>query len=309
MSLTLMPLTLDHCLPWAELLAISFERSADETAQVLSWLHEYYRVTAWGAWDGDRLVAQYASLRRCVRVGAALLDAGMSLNMSVHPDYRGRGLIKQVSQPVYAALSTEGAAFGFGFSNAEGVQVDRHSKGYGYRVVGRLISTVAYLMPRRGVPPLRLTDRLPPGMWDVGESDERITFQMDADTVRHRYARHPFRRYCYGVWEEDGAVLGVVVYRRHRWGAALLAAYGRELPDLLSRWSSALQAEGVRVVRTLTTPNARLRRALAHVSMSAALPYSRSPYYLTVKPLEEGTAYKDALLDFAAWDCTGGDIL
>jgi GNAT superfamily N-acetyltransferase len=303
-----MPLTLDHCLPWAELLAISFGRSADQTAQVLAWLHEVYRVTAWGAWDVDRLVAQYACLRRRVRIGGVVLDAGMSLNMSVHPDYRGRGLIKQVSQPVYAALDAEGAAFGFGFSNAEGVQVDRHSKGYGYQVVGRMVSTVAYLTPRRGVPPLCLSDKLPAGAWDVGDSGG-ISFEMSAESIRHRYARHPFRRYCFGIWEEGSAVLGVVVYRRHRWGAALLAAYGHDLTELLSRWSSALQAEGVRVVQALTTPNARLRQALAKISVSAALPYSRSPYYLTVKPLAAGEAYRGALLDFASWDCIGGDIL
>jgi hypothetical protein len=304
----LMPLTLDHCLPWAELLAISFGRSADQTAQVLTWLHEYYRVTAWGAWDGDRLVAQYACLWRRVLVGATRFDAGMSLNMSVHPDYRGRGLIKQVSQPVYAALQEEGAAFGFGFSNAEGVKVDRHSKGYGYQVVGRMVSTAAYLTPRRA-PPLCLCDDLPAGAWNFDTSSDCLHFDMDAESIYHRYARHPFRRYCYGIWEEGGDVLGVVVYRPlwSKRGVALLAAYGYDLPELLARWSSALRAEGVRVVRALTTPNASLRRALASISVSAALPYTRSPYYLTVKPLDDERS--DLLFDFSAWDCVGGDIL
>jgi len=36
-------------------------------------------------------------------------------------------------------------------------------------------------------------------------------------------------------------------------------------------------------------------------------PISRSPYYLTVKPLCDDTPA--ALFDFAAWDCMGGDIL
>ncbi|MEZ4642293.1 MAG: hypothetical protein R3E31_06070 [Chloroflexota bacterium] len=43
--------------------------------------------------------------------------------MAVRPDYRGRGLlIKQVSQPVYAALAALGGVAGVGFSNAAGVR-------------------------------------------------------------------------------------------------------------------------------------------------------------------------------------------
>jgi hypothetical protein len=41
--------------------------------------------------------------------------------------------------------------------------------------------------------------------------------------------------------------------------------------------------------------------------MELPVPYSRSPYYLTAKPL---TADLPAgFMDFRHWDCVGGDIL
>ncbi|MEZ4646792.1 MAG: GNAT family N-acetyltransferase [Chloroflexota bacterium] len=57
---------------------------------------------AWGAWDGARLAAQYSCLLTSLRLPGTEEPArvGMSINMAVHPDYRGQGLIKQVSQPV-----------------------------------------------------------------------------------------------------------------------------------------------------------------------------------------------------------------
>lgn len=302
----LTPLTLDHCSAWAELLALSFKRTPDEAGQILMWLHDRYRITGWGAWDDDRLVAQYACLRRDVLIDGECVEAGLSLNMSVHPNYRGRGLIKQVAQPVYETLKNEGARFGIGFSNAEGVKVDRHSKSYGYQVVGKLVSTVVYLAPCRRAAPLELSDTLPQTGWDFGGNDGMTRFEASSQTVYHRYASHPFRNYRYGLWQEDDRLQGVVVYRplRDKRGVALLAAYGHDLPELLARWSGAVCAEGVRIVHALTTPNARLRSALGQVGVSITVPISRTPYFLTVKPLEGA-----APLDFARWDCMGGEIL
>lgn len=305
-TVTFAPLTLDHAPAWSELLALSFNRTPEEAAQILNWLHDGYRVTGWGAWDQERLVAQYAVLRRDVLIDGQCVEAGLSLNMSVHPAYRGRGLVKQVSQPVYEALRSEGAAFGVGFSNAEGVKVDRHSKSYGYHVVGKLVSSVVYLASCRRAAALKLTDTLPQTGWDFGATQGMTQFEASAQTVYHRYAQHPFRNYRYGVWQEGKQVQGIVVYRplRDKRGVALLAAYGHDLPELLARWSGAVCAEGVRIVHTLTTPNARLRAALGQVGVGITMPITRSPYFLTVKPLQ-GTPP----LDFARWDCMGGEIL
>jgi GNAT superfamily N-acetyltransferase len=310
----LAPLTINDCTPWAGLLAHAFNRTPEAMEHLLIWLHQGYPVTAWGAWDQDQLVAQYA----CLGVNLQLpnshspVKVGMSLNMCVHPAYRGQGLIKQVAQPVYHAIRAEGAIAGIGFSNAEGVQVDRNSKGYGYQVLGHLPATLGWLKPLKSTPALELLDTLPPDFDLIfNPTTERIQLVNSARTLMHRYACHPFRQYRYALWREAGIIRGLVVYRPVRLrglpGVALLAAYSDDLTELLWRWSNSIRRAGFHLVHLLASPGAVLLTVLQKLAFCVTVP-SRSPCYLTAKPLGDEIAALQ-LLDFARWDCTGGDIL
>ncbi len=291
---------------WADLLAVSFDRNQAQMRKLLAFLGAEQNLLAWGAWDGSRLAAQYSCLLRYLRLPWQSKPSlvGMSINMAVHPDYRGRGLVKKVSQPVYAALRERGGVAGVGFSNAAGVQVDKHSKGYGYHVVGRMVPTLAVIVRPRRVKPLHLTTTLPNlASWQPS-APQRIHFCSTLQTVNGRFAAHPFRQYHFGVCPE----LGVVVYKRiNRWGVSLLAAYGKDLNSLLARWVRGLWQNGTRFVHLLTTPHSAVREGLRETAVCVSLPYSRHPYYLTVKPLQQNGM--DKLLDFNQWDCIGGDIL
>jgi len=132
----IMPLLSSHINAWAELLAVCFERSSEQMCQLIAFFRPEKQLLAWGAWDGTRLVAQYSILRKSLILPTCPMSVtvGLSVNMAVHPAYRGQGLVKQVAQPVYEALARRGGIVGVGFSNAAGVQVDRRSKEYGYRV-------------------------------------------------------------------------------------------------------------------------------------------------------------------------------
>ncbi len=306
------PLTSKDNPKWASLLATAFDRTPQDMLRLLDWLHTGHKVIGWGAWDEDKLAAQY----NCCMMNLQLADGstatvGMSINMAVDPAYRGRGLIKHVSQPVYEAVAACGGIAGVGFSNKQGVKVDLKSKSYGYQVVGQMQSVVVWLKGQNSER-LCLTDEWPvlPFSDNVKLSSNRIKFISTPETLEHRFARHPFRRYQFGVWEENGQVAGVVVYRHVNIGglkgAALLAVYGAEPIELLTRWSRSLQDEGIRFVHLLTTQQSELRPALNRLGYCLTMPYSRSPYYLTVKPFAHTPP---EFLDFRAWDCLGGDIL
>lgn len=308
------PLTYDHCSQWASLLADSFERSPDEMAGLLGWLHAGYPLVAWGAWDGERLAAQYSCrLAEVILPGCDTPhQVGMSVNMAVHPDYRGQGLIKHLSQPVYETVRAGGGIAGVGFSNAAGVQVDLRSKSYGYHVVGKLVSTLVWLSARVDEPPLTLTDTWPSEPFATFTPENaRIHFAATPGHLRHRFAAHPFRRYQFGVWSESGETRGVVVYRPAKWGmfrgAALLAAYGDDVVGLLRRWSVSLAAEKLHFAHVLTTTHSEIRDALRVVGRVLDVPYTRTPYYLTAKSLGEVTP--DSVFEFQQWDCVGGDVL
>lgn len=280
---------------------------------LLRWLHVERELIAWGAWEKSRLVAQYCSLVTALRMPSSHAPecVGLSINLAVHPDCRGRGLVKHVAQPVYAALADRGGLAGVGFSNAAGVKVDRRSHDYGYRVIGRMQPLLVGLYPRPSAEPLCLTTEWPKAAFDFSpQADDMNRFAASPRSIQHRFVEHPFRRYRFGVWALSGEVRGIVIYRMVKWkglrGASLLAAYGNDVVGLLQHWASALRCTGIYLVQALTTPNSTLRTALHRIGWCVRLPYSQSPYFLTVKPLTESAA---SLLDLKRWDCSGGDIL
>lgn len=317
------PLTIADITPWAELLAAAFGRQPCEMARLCRWMYAGQPVLAWGAWDGLRLAAQYCSLDRSLHLpGApAPIRVGQCANMAVHPDYRGRGLVKQLARPVYEALAGRGGIAGVGFSNAAGVQVDRHSKSYGYHVVGQMVPALIGLTggtDDSSVEPLDLQDTWPEEDWHPAAFHQNtlIHFGNTPEAIRHRFALHPFRRYRFGVWRENRQVRGIVIDSPLRLAGLpvtkLLAAYSDDLPGLMERWSAAVRRTKVWLVHLLASPASPLRQAVSRLArwntaMHWLTPISHSPCYLTVKPLCPNTA-RD-LLDFDQWDCMGGDVL
>lgn len=304
------PITGTDAWAWSELLAHCFGRQPSETLKLWDWFQEGQGLVAWGAWEQGRLVAQYSCLLGSLSLPTGCYAVGISTNMAVHPDFRGRGLIKHIAAPVYEALAERGCVAGVGFSNAAGVQVDKQSKGYGYEVVGQLLSTITFLRPQRPsqTAVMVLTAELPPEPWAHFPANSLISFSTSPELVRARYAAHPFRQYGYGVWREQGEVRGVVVYRPlGRWGVALLGVYGGDVAAVLRHWASALRPLGVRFVHTLLTPASRLRAGLGGIGRCLVWSHSRSPHYLTVKPLV--AEHAPLLLDYQRWDCVGGDVL
>jgi hypothetical protein len=296
---------------WSSLLAVAFNRTQNDMTALLHWMMNGWGLVAYGVWDKDTLVAQYSCLRTRVSIPNHLtpLNVGMSVNMATHPAYRGRGLIKHAASPVYEVLKAEGVIAGVGFSNAAGVTVDRHSKGYGYQVIGKLRSWI-------GVPSLRqkpssdfyLTTRLP--LLDgLNMTVSGLHFDVTPTEINRRFGLHPFRRYHYGIWEQGGELLGLVIYQTTRIlglpTISLLAAYGHDMNGLLSRWLGCLPIGTL--VHVLSTPTAQVRYALSRLKVCMPLLWQKSPYYLTIKTLSDHTP--TALLDFAAWDCLGGHIL
>ncbi|KAA3659844.1 MAG: GNAT family N-acetyltransferase, partial [Chloroflexi bacterium] len=219
-NMKIAPLDRAHIDPWAALLATAFNRQIDLMHKLLDYLITDNRLLAWGAWDGSHLAAQYSCLRHHLHIPnqSSPVLVGMSINMAVHPDFRGQGLIKQVSQPVYKALKGQGGVAGVGFSNAEGVKVDRRSKGYGYRVLGQLQPTLAWIRSQAGANSLKLTTEWPDKPFTEPINPHRVCFQVTPSWIFHRYALHPFRHYPFGVWETAVSVRGLVVFRPFRRG-------------------------------------------------------------------------------------------
>jgi len=309
------PLDLEDRVPWARLLAASFDRTPQQMEQLLVWFHQGFELVTWGAWDGDRLVAQYnARLLRLQLPGMAEPAlAAMGLNMTVDAQYRGRGLLDSVARPVHAMLAARGCIAGVGFSSAGGLAVTRNSASYGYEVLGPMTSSVVLLSNRRYPEPIPLAHAWPEGgALHVRVADDGLVrYTATAGSIHHRFAEHPFRSYSFGTWLVGDTIHGLIIYRLARLrgipGVALLAAYGDDVPTLLGRWAGALRRVGIRVIHAVTSPASPLRQALTTIGVRLTVPYSREPYHLIVRALQDDTPR--LLFDLDRWDCAGGDIL
>lgn len=307
------PLTQNDIIPWAALLAAAFNREAAHMVQLLQFLRSETQLVAWGAWDGSTLAAQYGCLLRelYLPVQQCCKPVGLSINMAVHPNYRGQGLIKKVAAPVYEALTAQGVMAGVGFSNAAGVQVDKRSSGYGYSVVGKLRPYLFWLCAPSPTNDFYLTNQWPDLPFQPAAKETAMHFAWTPDSLRHRFACHPFRSYNFGIWQQGGSVAGLIVYRPTRLAGvpavALLAAYGSDLANLIPRFTSALASNGTRLIHVAATPTAGTVAILRETAVALPQPFSRNPYYLTFKPLSSWRP--QAIFHLEEWSCLGGDVL
>ena len=309
----LRPLTVADSVPWAKLLATCFERSAKQMEALLAWFHDGFPLVTMGAWDGQRLVAQYNCRLLELRVPGfeRSVPVGMGLNMAVDPAYRGRGLLEKVATPVHEAITARGCVAGVGFSSAGGLAVTRASRQYGYDVLGPMVSLAVPVARRHYPSPLAITAGWPDDSMALGSVDGFVRYEVTPATLRHRFARHPFRRYRYAVRQQDGVIDGLVVYRetslRGVPGASLLAAYGSDQAALLGAFAAALRASGRHVIHVIMSPASPLRDGVAAIGPRIRVPFSRNPYHLITRALQADTPA--ILFDLDRWDCTGGDIL
>ena len=232
--------------------------------------------------------------------------------MAVDPAYRGRGLLDLVAAPVHEALATRGCVAGVGFSSAGGLAVTRASRKYAYEVLGPMVSLVVPLTRRRYPDPLTLQATWPTTPIELDQPrDGFVRYAADPESLRHRYADHPFRRYAYATRERRGIIDGLIVFRETRLrglpAVSLLAMHGADPATLLGSFASSLRHRRRPLVHVLLSPASPLREAVGSMGPALPLPFSRSPYHLITRALSPDTP--PALFDLDRWACTGGDIL
>lgn len=103
-----------------------FGRTMGKTESEQHWRWEFISnpvkpVSIMLAWDGKRLVAQYAVNPLRAWVQANELPAALSLDTMTDAEYRGRSIFLETAQSLYNEIASKGISFVFGFPNAESI--------------------------------------------------------------------------------------------------------------------------------------------------------------------------------------------
>ena len=104
-----------------ELMKICFPHAKIFNTEYMKWLYRDNpegEVIGFNAWDGDRLVAHYACIPKCINIDGESVRAILSLNTATHLAYQGKGLFTKLATMTYEKAVSEGYNAVFGVANA-----------------------------------------------------------------------------------------------------------------------------------------------------------------------------------------------
>lgn len=253
---------------------------------------------------GGEVVSQYANAPVTLADDGAPVPAMVCADMATAPQYRGRGLISRLSRMVYTEVTASGAVLSIGYSNDDGVQVDRNATGYGYLVVGRF---TRYLRPvlRRLATPCHLE---PVSAFDASALPclPGLRLHKSAEYLTWRYLRKPHMDYVVYRVMRGAETLGYAVLRDARGRCHLVDLIADPSRDVLRAVHNEALRRGKRALMVYVLDNAYWRGVLRGF---VRLPQYRrlGNYWLTVKPHQQTLPVGWDTPD--KWLLMGGDII
>jgi GNAT superfamily N-acetyltransferase len=270
---------------------------------------------AYGAFDGGNLAAYYGNLEVPLRENGEVFGAGLCLDMAVHPDYRGRGLVTLLAEKVYASLP-DTWLLSYGFSNKMGVRVDLKARGYGYTVLGEM--STFRKMVRRNIS-TECYSAAPARDYLLAEKQEdlgKLLVDQPAVYFDWRYRGGPLDKGVLLSVGENEAMVAQAVVRKQGKTLSLLKIIGRKgffdekvLPTVLGGIENYAIEERCRWVNVCVLPNGLWRKTLGRTGYWR-WPIRANPYYLTVK-VHRGAdeRLRAKALTAEEWMVMGGDIM
>lgn len=201
---------------FVELIHDNFEIKNKDKEKYIFWKYFdlFYRgktITYLAVNDSGKVISQYTNVPISISYQGKSFRTTVCMDMVTDSVYRGRGIITLLSKKVYKEVENEKYDFSFGFSNDEGVVVDKKSKGYGYKVVGKFAVYFKIVIRKKKIP-LRLL-----GVRDfktVLEDDGRfIQIEKTKEYLRWKYIKRPGQKYLFYRLDENGDDHGFVVLK------------------------------------------------------------------------------------------------
>jgi GNAT superfamily N-acetyltransferase len=263
------------------------------------------------AFDGPLMVAHYANIPCPVLAGRHTMEAMLCVDMATRKDYRGKGLISQLSRGVYEAVEKTPCVLSLGFSNSMGVKVDQNATGYGYRVVGKFISygMVAIAAGHSPCELVRVSEL--DARTGYGVPEGYLSIRKDTSYMTWRYIDNHNGLYMPYAVMRQGICIGYVILRNNRVrmdvvDIALSDMGEHEVKDALF----AIQRESIRLGKHFVIISV-LDNGYWQRIFSGLATYKKPThpgYYLTVRVHRE-VPETASVTDSNRWICLGGDIL
>ncbi len=130
---------------------------------------------------------------------------------ATHPDYRRQGLVSKLTQLVEKKL---GNNIGYiGFSNTNGVKIDRFSKNINYRILGQMASQYVLSLPYKTNLKITKTDSI---FLQTTIASNYYGIFKNNDYFNWRYTRNPKNQFLYFSITKNANIIGYIVCKNQK---------------------------------------------------------------------------------------------
>lgn len=202
-----------------ELLTRSFAIENTDKIKLVKW--KYFdpffqnRSFTYITLDGkNNVVGHYSSMPISIQNGRKTYKTTLSTDAAVDRNHRGKGLMSKMASLLYKDVRDNGYDFSFGYPNEVGVVMDKHSKNYGYRIVGKFVKYITFVFIQRNVS--YSLSRVPSSdlLEDLeSEYGNFLTIKKDKAHLCWRYFKKPNNDYRIYRINFRGKIVGYVVLR------------------------------------------------------------------------------------------------
>ncbi len=300
----------------AKLLNNSFHIENKDKKRLVLWKYfdEYLHnktITYLALDKENNVVSHYTNLPIDITYLNKTYTCMICTDMCTDIDHRGKGLITQLSTHVYNEVKKKGYDFSLGFSNDEGVEVDKHANNYGYVVVGKFVRYFKFVLYKKNIDYLLTrTDSLHQDYYSHHSKYLRI--KKDHDYLYWRYIKKPNREYDVYNIMDGNRVVGYVILRFLKYKCYIYDIVTENddkkhmITVLRSIENKALEHKVRLVIYNVLDNN--YWQTLFNKYKYFKRTNNTVNYYLTIK-IHNTEMPKDIILDKENWLLMNGDIL
>lgn len=262
---------------------------------------------AYGAYDGKNLVSFYSDKVMLTTNGKKKYKSTICLDMCTHPDYRRKGLITLLSKSVYKKIKEGDFDFSFGFSNENGVKVDKYSKNYGYSVIGQFKTLRKLLIPKFNKSRLKVDE-----LSDLQELRKLVVKNYlqilpNQEYLNWRFKDNSFLKKCRYLKISNGTSdIGYAIVEHKKRGVGILkiiASTSKDYKNIINAISTYYSRKGKIYISITILPNNFWKNLLEKAKF---LPFVKNEkYFFTVYPHKKINKVNSP----ENWILMGGDIL
>ncbi len=255
--------------------------------------------------DTDSVVSHYTNIPITVSADRKY-KAMVCTDMCTDPKFRGLGLISQLSSQVYSEVRKQEYDFSIGFSNDQGIQVDKHSDKYGYQIIGRFVRYFKFVLFSTNAR-YKLEKNI--NIVEFEDNSSYYKIFKSPDYITWRYIRKPNNDYEIFDIKDGEKTIGLVVLRFKNYKCYvydIISNPNYDIKKIMQAIDNLAMQRAAPLIIYNVLDNNYWKKVFGMFYFKKT--YNHTNYYLTIK-IHNKNVDEQKLINKENWLVMNGDIL